>query len=250
VTIDSDAPDVNDGLDGAARRNKEQDVASGTGSEVEIEDGTALSLPNGAIPADTTASLTLHDTNPQSNSGVTGTLLSFREITLDGDPDLGQMVNITIPYEETGGTVKGTSLSETLLVPCYWDGLEWNRIPDYRIDLTNNLVTFSMEHLTQFALLAEVPPVPAVPAAGLGSGDDNCFIATAAYGSKLAAEVKLLRRFRDRCLLPHSVGCGLVTLYYTLSPPLANIIAQNENLRKTARTTLKPIIRTIDLLTK
>jgi hypothetical protein len=82
-------------------------------------------------------------------------------------------------------------------------------------------------------------PAPTTPAAGDGTG---CFIATAAFGSALAPQVQLLREFRDRYLLPNSVGQAFVSLYYTLSPPLAGFIADSENLRAVARVGLVPII--------
>ncbi len=74
------------------------------------------------------------------------------------------------------------------------------------------------------------------------SGDDDCFIATAAFGSPLAPQVQLLREVRDQYLLPHPVGQGLVALYYTLSPPLAEMIAGSETLRAIVRAGLTPII--------
>jgi hypothetical protein len=85
-----------------------------------------------------------------------------------------------------------------------------------------------------------LPSPPSPPSAA--SGDDDCFIATAAFGSPLAPQVQLLREVRDQYLLPHPVGQGLVALYYTLSPPLAEMIAGSETLRAIVRAGLTPII--------
>lgn len=71
----------------------------------------------------------------------------------------------------------------------------------------------------------------------------DCFIATAAYGSYLASEVKILRNFRDNYLLTNSAGKYIVEdIYYKYSPPIADYIAGNENLRTITRWSLTPII--------
>ncbi len=92
-------------------------------------------------------------------------------------------------------------------------------------------------------LLAQGGPPPAPSASGGGGGGGGgCFIATAAYGSALAPQVEVLRGFRDRYLLTHGFGQALVTTYYRLSPPLADVIAGSDFLRSTVRTGLVPII--------
>ncbi|MBL3599766.1 MAG: DUF11 domain-containing protein [gamma proteobacterium endosymbiont of Lamellibrachia anaximandri] len=69
-----------------------------------------------------------------------------------------------------------------------------------------------------------------------------CFIATAAYGSPMAAEVGLLREFRDQILLPNALGSSLVDAYYASSPPLAALISEHESLQTITRALLKPVI--------
>jgi hypothetical protein len=71
----------------------------------------------------------------------------------------------------------------------------------------------------------------------------GCFVATAAYGSPLAAEVDLLRQVRDRLLLPTPVGRQLVEAYYATSPPLAQHIATDPELRRAARGLLVPFVQ-------
>ncbi len=77
---------------------------------------------------------------------------------------------------------------------------------------------------------------------GGGGGGGGCFIATAAYGSPMAAEVHHLREFRDRYLLPYGPGRMVVRAYYALSPPIADTIAQSDHLRAVARVSLTPFV--------
>jgi hypothetical protein len=62
-------------------------------------------------------------------------------------------------------------------------------------------------------------PAPGGTASG---GDGGCFIATAAFGSPMEEQVKILRDFRDRFLLTNSVGKVFVDIYYACSPFIAD----------------------------
>lgn len=74
------------------------------------------------------------------------------------------------------------------------------------------------------------------------NSSDQCFIATAAFGSKYEPAVVLLRSFRDQYLLTNNPGRCLVAFYYHYSPPLAQYIADKEGLRLMVRLLLTPII--------
>jgi hypothetical protein len=75
-----------------------------------------------------------------------------------------------------------------------------------------------------------------------GGGGGGCFIATAAYGSYMANEVVLLKQFRDKWLIPNSIGRAFVELYYKYSPPVAEYIQGNEMMRVTSRIALTPLV--------
>jgi hypothetical protein len=72
-----------------------------------------------------------------------------------------------------------------------------------------------------------------------------CFVATAAWGSPLAAEVAGLRAFRDRVLREVVLGEILVASYATFGPALAGAIRPSETLRSAARAAIAPIARAV-----
>jgi C1A family cysteine protease len=90
-------------------------------------------------------------------------------------------------------------------------------------------------------------PPPASGSSG-GGGGGGCFIATAAFGSALEPRVVTLREFRDVYLMPSHSGRAFVELYYTLSPPMADVIAADEGLRTGARAVLAPVVTASETL--
>ena len=77
---------------------------------------------------------------------------------------------------------------------------------------------------------------------------DECFIATAAFGSKFTWPVTLLRDFRDQYLLTNSWGTAFVSFYYQHSPPIATIISNNQTLKTTVRVLLAPLVASVFLV--
>jgi parallel beta-helix repeat protein len=78
--------------------------------------------------------------------------------------------------------------------------------------------------------------------------DSECFVATAAYGTDTARGIDILREFRDEVLLPDRLGATIVSMYYQVSPPIANFASQHEALRTAVRVCfVDPVVAILDL---
>ncbi len=94
------------------------------------------------------------------------------------------------------------------------------------------------------------PPPPILPPCYpfCNGGGGGCYIATAAYGTPMATEVRYLRVFRDKYLLTHDAGRKLVEWYYAFSPPLAEWLRGHDTLRAVVRLGLAPLVELSKLL--
>ena len=87
------------------------------------------------------------------------------------------------------------------------------------------------------------PPAPTpTPPPPFPLPEGSCFIATAAYGSHLDSHVDTLRSFRDEYLMTNPVGSALVSVYYKLSPPVADFIDEHPALKPIVRVGLLPAV--------
>ena len=117
-------------------------------------------------------------------------------------------------------------------------GLDSNTEYDFKAQLKSNDTEIEVEGTTlQFT--TDTPSTP--PPFG------GCFIATAAYGTPTAEQIDVLREFRDTVLLESTAGSLFVSLYYQLSPPVADFIAGSELLRTLVRELLiDPIVWVVE----
>jgi hypothetical protein len=74
---------------------------------------------------------------------------------------------------------------------------------------------------------------------------EACFVATAAYGSVMANDVEMLRRFRDGVLQKTVLGELAVEAYYTFGPAVSGVVGESDLLRATARSFLDPIVERV-----
>jgi hypothetical protein len=74
------------------------------------------------------------------------------------------------------------------------------------------------------------------------NGHDDCFIATAAFGSPMEPRIDVLRSFRDQVLMKSPRGRALVDFYYAHSPPLAQYLGRHPLLRALVRLLLMPVV--------
>jgi hypothetical protein len=70
----------------------------------------------------------------------------------------------------------------------------------------------------------------------------GCFVATAAYGSPMAASVDALRRVRDRARPGNALAVAAIDAYERSSPPLADLLRTSELGRALARRLLGPVV--------
>jgi len=71
---------------------------------------------------------------------------------------------------------------------------------------------------------------------------EGCFIATAAFGYYSAAEVQVLRNFRDQFLLSSQAGRNFVNWYYTYGPNAAQYLHTYPALKPMVRVLLLPLV--------
>lgn len=99
-----------------------------------------------------------------------------------------------------------------------------------------------------------VPPLPAKPGPKpvqpgttpkTETASSGCFIATAAYGTPLAAEIDVLRHYRDTRLSLHAPGRWFVRCYGRYSPPVARCISVRPWLCAVVRACLNPLVRVL-----
>ncbi|OPY70949.1 MAG: PKD domain protein [Syntrophorhabdaceae bacterium PtaU1.Bin034] len=184
---------------------------------------------------------------PVANAGADQSVLVGETVVLDGSGCFSPDAATPLAYEWTLQRPEGSSASMVNLTTA-----RPNFIADIAGSYTATVVVtdkdgFRSQHddvvitATQPTTGGSTESGGTDPSSG-GGGGGGCFIATAVYGSSLAPEVAVLKRFRDSYLLTNLPGRYIVHCYYRLSPPVAAFIEGRDGLKLVIRGLLRPVI--------
>ena len=215
-----------------------QKIDNTLGGVVAVSDGsltgTKIEISPNAIDAPITITIAESVGAPESDNGLTrlGNIVDFGP----GQTSFKTPAMISLPYSNP------TAIDDNLLNIYYYNiaALKWELIPNCIVDPVNQMVSANIKHFSIY-MVAAGSAVIVSPVEGGGRGG-GCFIATAAYGSKMAKEVDVLRAFRDRYLLSNALGLKFVQVYYKYSPPFADKIRSHNQLKIVIQKCLKPLI--------
>lgn len=181
-----------------------------------------------------------------ANASVTGAFIAPGD-----DDDIGRVAGYEVRYL-TGEPITAESFARALpavlkprLVPEEPGELQTFTIEELRPRLDYSIGIRAYDECGNYGGLAVLQVITPERASGTV---DACFVATAAYGSLMEADVATLRRFRDRFLRTHVTGELLVEGYYTFGPALARLIGPSNTLRRAARAGLAPLVEALGTL--
>jgi hypothetical protein len=244
LTIDNgvSSPDIYENNNG--RHIKEQVLDPGKSNFIVLPDGARIDIPYGSLPNDTGGqSVTIKDIE------VSGTIAhNAIEVKIPGTSTFLKDITISIPYpdNDNDGIVDGTDIDENTLV-IKWLNPEtgaWDVLYDSVVHPNENFVSAKVNHLSMFGVFfGSLAGIAGGSASSSSSMASYCFIATAAYGTPMAADVMALRHFRDEYLLSSGTGRAFVENYYRYSPPIARFIGDKPILRRITRAILRPLVR-------
>lgn len=185
-----------------------------TGCSLAAAQPSAVSMANTYTNSSNTSTVVI------TNTG--GNALTINTVTLTGDAEF-----TIISDSCTGATLSGGASCSIIIKFSPSSG--GNRASSLSVQTSANNLTIT---ITASAIeLVEKQD----SSGGGGGGGGGCFVATAAFGHPDAAEVMMLRDFRDRRLMTNRPGRALVALYYAVSPPVADFIRDKPLLKSVVR---------------
>jgi len=229
------------------------DAGGGTQhSPIDVGNVTAFTLANLAPTVATPGAPQLLSAEPRQNgavltwsavAGATGYRVGYGVGSIDENRlDVGAVTTVTL-----GGLVDGT---------LYRFAVTARAQAQYSIAITA-VDNTQARHESALSAIAAAPlgeavagprsneltaiPGPTIPVPNLPD-EGGCFIATSAFNGADRAEVKILRDFRDRYLLPTRAGRAFVAAYYRASPAWSRKLDARPEWKPWVRAALAPAV--------
>src|SRR5882672_4416102 len=182
-------------------------------------------------PTDTTA--------PSVPTGLAGTAASSTQINLTWNASTD---NVAVTSYQI--YLNNVMIANTTATSFTHSGLAAGTTYNYRVSAADAVPNYSAWTATPVSVNTLPAPASQAPATEASTVVDvgHCFIATAAYGSPMARDVRYLRAFRDQYLLTNKLGQWFVEQYYRLSPPLADKLRAHDDWRAMVRFALSPLV--------
>jgi len=155
----------------------------------------------------------------------------------DGKVDLIITRRYKNTYSQHLLTIDNDLIYEFIDLNCYQKGVVMS-FRDFNTDGYPDFTTVGADGWIMYFGSEADEDVP--PSSGGGGG--GCFIATACFGSYDHPFVKVLRQFRDKCLLTNPVGSAFVRWYYRHSPAGAGFLNKYVILKVPVLICLLPLV--------
>lgn len=234
---------------------KTQRIANDVGGTVTVTEGNITGASVSIVADSIDAPIEIAIAEVVASPANTANMQKVSNVVDFGPGGTTFTTNATIAIPYTDAEVSAANIKDEAVLKIYYYNLDtalWEVVPGSVVNTAGNIVSVGTGHFSMYAVgsstiiddISNNSTIALVAANnGGGGGGGGCFIATAAFGTSMAKEVRILNKFRDEYLLTNDLGTQFVKFYYRNSPAIADFIRQNETLKQIIRISLKPLIK-------